>query len=560
MLANLHVKNFAIIDEIDVDFGRHLNILTGETGAGKSILVGSISIVLGARVSPEIIGKNGDHAMVEAVFQIENPDTIAKLRQLDIEPEDGQIVISRKITGSRSINKINGESVSVNVIRKVAAYCIDIHGQHEHQSLLNKERHMEIVDEYAGEEAAVLKERTASLYRDYIKLRKEIEQEAISSEEQARQLGFLNYEKEEIESSALKPGEMEQIEETYRMASNSGTIVETLSDVYKMSSEHAVSAITAALRRLHEIVGMDPVLAGFSEELLQIEGLLGDFNREIAEYMEDFSFDENELLQTERRLDLIRSLQSKYGETYDDIMAHLAEVQERIEKFSDYEVYCEKRRQKLQGLEDSLTACCEQLTKCRVGKAKELETKITSALSDLNFAHVDFAIEVRPKEHFSPDGRDEVEFLIATNPGETRRSLGKVASGGELSRIMLAIKSVFADSDQIETLIFDEIDVGISGRTAQKVSEKMSLLGNHHQILCITHLAQIAAMADYHYVIEKEVDSQKSVTAIRLLDRTQSEEELARILGGVEITDSVRRSAGEMKRMADSIKHYTETD
>lgn len=554
MLSNLHVKNFAIIDEIDIDFGSRLNILTGETGAGKSILIGSISIALGARVSPEMIGRNGEYAMVEIVFQIENEDILEQIRELDVEPEDGQIVISRKITGNRSINKINGESVPVSVIRKVAALCIDIHGQHEHQSLLNCDRHKEIVDEYGGEQTRSMKAGIASLYKTYSALKKEMAAESVSEEERARQIGFLQYEQEEIRNAALKPEEIDLLEEEFQRASHAGMIVENLSEVYSLSTETALSAVSHGLRRLNEIQSLDASLSDFAEELMQIEALLGDFNREVSAFMEDFTFDENELIQMQNRLDLIHSLQSKYGESYEDIMSHLQTVEDKLEQYADYENYRQRQQEKLAQLESQLTKQCEALSEYRKKTAKKLQEEITQALEDLNFAHVDFSIQITPKDGFAADGRDDVEFMIATNPGEPRRSLGKVASGGELSRIMLAIKSVFADSDRIETLIFDEIDTGISGRTAQKVSEKMGLLGTKHQIICITHLAQIAAMADYHYVIEKQVGEESSTTTIRSLNSEETEEELARILGGVEITDAVRQNAHEMKKMAEELK------
>lgn len=557
MLANLHVKNFAIIDEIDVDFGNHLNILTGETGAGKSILVGSISIALGARVSPEMIGKNGDYAMVEAVFQISDQRTLDQIRELDIEPEDGQIVISRKITENRSINKINGESVPVSVIRKVAALCIDIHGQHEHQSLLSSDRHREIVDDYSGDECIRIREKVTRLYHLYKKKERELQQDSLSTEERARQLGFLEYEKEEIEAAALKPEEIEELEERYQRMSHAGAIAEALGDVHEQSGEMAVNAVSHGLRRLQEIRNLDPALDNLTEELMQIEGLLGDFNREVSDFMSDFTFDENDLNEIQRRLDLIHSLQNKYGDTYEDIMNHLQEVDEKILQYEDYESYLEKQQAEFESLKKQLQEQCGCLTACRMKAAGILERKLTDALQDMNFAHVDFAVQITPKEICGPDGGDEVEFMIATNPGEPRRSLGKIASGGELSRIMLAIKSVFADSDAIETLIFDEIDAGISGRTAQKVSEKMSVLGKRHQIICITHLPQIAAMADIHFVIEKDVTENASTTKIRPLNQAEMEEELARILGGVEITEAVRESAREMKELADSQKQYS---
>lgn len=556
MLVNLHVKNFAIIDEIDVDFGKHLNILTGETGAGKSILIGSIGIALGARVSPEMIGKNGDYAMVEIVFQIEDDKTKKCLQELDVEPEDGQVVISRKITDNRSINKINGVSVPVSLIRQVAALCIDIHGQHEHQSLLNKEHHREIVDDYAGEESAVLQRQIAECYETYRSLKKELEEGEVSEEERARQLGFLEYEKQEIEAAGLQPNEMEKIDETYRRASNAGTIVETLGTVHQLTSETAAGAISHALQQIQRIANLDESLADYMEELIQMEGLLGDFNHGIARHMSDFSYDDREMQQLEQRLDCIHRLQTKYGKTYEEIMLHLQEVDNKLLQYADYEAYREKQKQELAACETQLHEYCARLTTARKQAAKELENEISKALEDLNFAHVDFEIAVEKKESVSPNGWDDVEFLIATNPGEPRRSLGKIASGGELSRIMLAIKSVFANSDDIETLIFDEIDTGISGRTAQKVSEKMSVLGKRHQVICITHLAQIAAMADTHFIIEKQVDEKQSTTTIRPLDSEEMEEELARILSGVEVTDVVRESAREMKALANSLKDY----
>lgn len=560
MLVNLHVKNFAIIDEIDVDFGKHLNILTGETGAGKSILVGSIGIALGARVSSEMIGKHGEYAMVELVFQIENEETIRQLQEMDIEPEDGQVVVSRKITESRSINKINGESVSVSVIKKVSALCLDIHGQHEHQSLLHKEYHLEVVDKFAGEEAFALKSEIAGLYREYRKLLGEMENENTSAEERARELSFLEYEKKEIEDAKLVPGEEEKLEEQVRKLSNASSIVEALGKVYECTGDNrngSAEGISQALRQIGSVSDMDEQLVSMESQLLDIENLLSDFNRELSEYMENFTFDEAELMQLESRLDLIRNCQSKYGKTYEDIMDHLEEITEKIERFSDYEQYLEECEKKKIALEEKLDKLCSELTEIRKKAAMELEISITAALEELNFEKARFSVNIVALDTYASHGKDDVEFLIATNPGAELYPLGKVASGGELSRVMLAIKSVFADVDSIDTLIFDEIDVGISGRTAQKVSEKMSILGKEHQIICITHLAQIAAMADTHFVIEKIMSEDETRTNIRPLSVSESEEELARILGGVEITEAVLANAREMKELAKKQKQYS---
>lgn len=559
MLANLHVKNFAIIDEIDVDFGRHLNILTGETGAGKSIVVGSIGIALGARVSSEIIGNHGDYAVVELIFQIEDEDTLQALRALDIETEEGQLVVSRKITGSRSINRINGESVSVSMIRKVAGLCMDIHGQHEHQSLLHKEYHLSVVDRFAGSEVEDLKSKMAGYYREYRELLHELENENISAEERTRELSFLEFEKKEIEETKLVPGEEDKLEEQVRKLSNASSIVEALGKVYACTGDGlggSADGISQALRQLGGVSSMDEKLTSMESELMDIENLLSDFNREISEYMDGFVFDEAELHQMEARLDQIRNCQAKYGKSYEDIMSYLHEITEKIGRLCDYEDYQKECLQKKEALEGKMSTLGSKLTKLRKAAGKKLEKKIISALEELNFEKPKFSVNITPLEGYTAEGRDDVEFLISTNPGAELYPLGKVASGGELSRVMLAVKSVFADVDRIETLIFDEIDVGISGRTAQKVSEKMSILGKEHQIICITHLAQIAAMADTHFVIEKFVSGDMTRTNIRPLTETESEEELARILGGVEITDAVRTNAKEMKQLAKRQKDY----
>lgn len=560
MLANLHVKNFAIIDEIDIDFGKHLNILTGETGAGKSILVGSIGIALGARVSAEMIGSHGDYAMVELVFQIEEEETLEALREIEIEPEDGQIVISRKITENRSINKINGESVPVSVIRKVSERCLDIHGQHEHQSLLHKEYHMDVVDRYAGELISDLKSQIAGVYKDYMALVQQMGENSGTAEERARELSFLEYEKKEIEAARLTEGEEERLEEQVRRMTNAAAIVEALGKAYEYTGDGmngCATGISQALRQMAAVADMDEELASMHSELMDVENLLSDFNRALSEYMDDFTFDEAELHQMEARLDVIRNCQAKYGKTYDDIMNHLQEITEKIEQFSDYEQYLESCEKKKAESEEKLDELCDQLTEARKEAAARLEKNITEALEELNFDKAKFQVAIRPTGKYSAKGKDEVEFLIATNPGAALNPLAKVASGGELSRIMLAIKTVFVDVDRIETLIFDEIDVGISGRTAQKVSEQMSILGKEHQIICITHLPQIAAMADTHFVIEKLTEGEHAKTEIRPLAANESEEELARMLGGVEITEAVLANAKEMKELASQQKQYS---
>ncbi len=554
MLTNLHVKNFAIIDEVDVDFGEHLNILTGETGAGKSILIGSLNIALGGRVSPEMIGRRGDSATVEAVFHVNDEGTLRAIRELDVEPEDGEIVISRKISEGRSVNKVNGESVSAGVIRQVASLCIDIHGQNENQSLIRPARQRDIVDRFGGGEVLIPLQEVADIFHEYASVKREMEEDSLSDEELARKIDYLNFEKNEIESANLSKEEMESIESEYRIAANAGTVVDVLSTVYNDGTRTAGDSISRVLPELKRAAELNPKLAEYESELLQVESLLGDFNRELSGFMQDYAFDESRLRELEQRLDVIRGLQSKYGETYEDIMAHHDEVEEKLGHYADYEKFRKERQNQFDRLVVEMADKSRTLTNLRIQAAEKLKEEITKALQELNFAHVEFEIQINRSEHFSEHGVDEIEFLIATNPGEEVRPLAKIASGGELSRIMLAIKSVFADSDEIETLIFDEIDAGISGRTAQMVSEKMNTIARHHQVICITHLAQIAAMADTHFAIEKEVGADASETKIRELSHEESLEELARLLGGAQITDAVRENAREMKEMAEGLK------
>ncbi|WP_026834712.1 DNA repair protein RecN [Eubacterium xylanophilum] len=558
MLVNLHVKNFAIIDEIDVDFGDRLNILTGETGAGKSIIIGSINIALGGRVSSEMIGNNGDNAMVELVFQVEDDSVIAALEELGVETEDGQIVISRRITANRSVNKINGESVSVSTIKKVAAYLIDIHGQHEHQSLLKKEYHMEVLDRYIGDEAGEIKDEIKVLYGKYSAIQRELDSDNLTPEERERQLSFMIYERDEIENANIQQGEEEELAEEVRKLSYSARIMENLSSVRELicgSSDSCEDYVGRALREITEIADIDDKIGLLREELCEIEDLIVGFDHSLKDYMDSVIYDESEIREKEQRLDLIRSCQRKYGSTYVEIKQYYDDLCDKIKKYEDFEVYRQELKDQRDEIEQKLDRLCDRLSELRHASAGKLEVEIIDTLEDLNFEKVRFEIAINRLDSFTSKGREEVEFLVAPNPGTSLNPLAKVASGGELSRIMLAIKSVFAGVDNIGTLIFDEIDTGISGRTAQKVSEKMAAIASKHQVLCITHLAQIAAMADTHFIIQKNVTSDDTKTCIERIDDNQIEEELARMLGGATITETVISNAREMKEQANKLKN-----
>ena len=552
MLQNLHVKNLALINETEVEFKGGLNILSGETGAGKSIIIGSINLALGEKVQKEMLRDNADTALVELVFYVENPATLEAVRALGIEVEDETIILSRKITAGRAIARINGEAVSASKMKEAAALLIDIHGQHEHQSLLSKRKHLEILDLFAKDLLREQKQKLSVCYREYRKLLGELEQSDSDTEERARELSFLEYEVKEIEDANLTLGEDVELEEQFRKYSNGKKILDAIHVVQAATAEEDESAserISRAVRELAGVSGYDKRVEELENQLTEIDNLLGDFNREVASYLSEEEFDNETYFEIEKRLDFINHLKSKYGNSIEQILESYNSKCERIAVLKDYDEYLKQLLSKINHKKQELTQLSDEVSAIRQKESAVLTNAIRQALMDLNFLDVRFTMEFR-KIDFTENGTDEVEFMISTNPGEPLKPLGKVASGGELSRIMLAIKTVLAENDHIETLIFDEIDSGISGRTAQMVSEKMNELGRSHQIICITHLPQIAAMADTHFLIEKSVENDTTVSHIHELSDEESVQELARMLGGVEITDKVVENAREMKKMA----------
>lgn len=557
MLVNLHVKNLAIIDEVEVDFSEQMNVLTGETGAGKSIIIGSINLALGQKSPKDIIRKGAEYALVELVFRMDSERQRQLMEEMGLTLEEDELVISRKIMPSRSVNRINGESVTLSMIRRVADVMIDIHGQNEQQSLLHTSKHMEIVDRYAREKLGDRLEQMAKGYENYQKLKQELAEQEIPEEERLREISFMEYELQEIEEAHLVSGEEEALAEQYKMLSNASEIAQGLGEVYGMTGEGAGAAeeqFSRSLRILHKLSEYSPQMEEFCGQLSELDSLLSDFNRDISGYMEDFETDGVQLEEVERRLNLVRNVKAKYGATTELVQEYARKLEEKWNQYQKYQEYRVELWQKMQEQERQLKKLAKEISAIRKKVSRTLEKEIVQALMDLNFLQVQFEIAVRPLEQFNSHGQDEVEFMLSTNPGMDKKPLGQAASGGELSRVMLAVKAVLAQHDEIPTLIFDEIDVGISGRTAQMVAEKMAYIGATHQVISISHLAQIAAMADSHYLIEKSNDQEHTTTCIRLLKDSESVDELARILGGVEITDSVRESAAEMKQMAQQVK------
>ncbi len=553
MIESLYVKNLALIEEAQVDFGEGLNILSGETGAGKSIIIGSISLALGGKASKELLRENQESAYVELIFRVTEDKVRQALRDLEVEPEDDMVILSRRITAGRSVARICGEAVSASRLQEIAALLIDIHGQHEHQSLLSKKKHLQLLDEYAREALGARRAQLAEAYREYRRLADTYAASDLDSEQRKRELSFLTFEAEEIEAAGLTPGEDEQLERDFRKYSNGKKLLEAANRAYAATGGDRGSAselIGTALREIGMVSEYDAQLDGLEQQLAEIDSLLSDFNHELAHYLSDEAFDEEAFYETQKRLDEINNLKSKYGNTIEEILSSCEEKRKRIAQLTDYDTYLADLRRQTDAQEKIVKQLSEEVSTIRKQKAQELSEAITAALMDLNFLEVRFAIDFAELPQYTANGRDDVQFLISTNPGEPLKPLDKVASGGELSRIMLGIKTVMAERDEIETLIFDEIDSGISGRTAQMVSEKMHALAANHQIICITHLPQIAAMADTHFVIEKGVYEDTTHTTIRRMDEEESVCELARMLGGAEITQTVLDNAREMRTLA----------
>lgn len=552
MLLELHVKNLALIEKADVEFGEGLNILTGETGAGKSIIIGSVTMALGGKAPKGSIRPGADYAYIELVFSVTGEEKRKALRELDVEPtEDGLVIISRKLTSARSISRINDETVTMARLSQITGLLLDIHGQHEHQSLLYKSKHLEILDAYVKAATQPVKQTIADRYRIYRSLEEKLRGFDLDAESRIREADFLRFEIEEIETSALKEGEEEELTSVYRRYSHSRRIAECLGAAYE-----AVEGdwLARALKEVEQASEYDESLGGVRDQLYDADSILRDAGREMSAYLDSMEMDEETFRKTEERLDLIHNLQAKYGPTVEAIFQKLEQKKKRLGELEDYDAHKKRMEQELEECRNGLEKLCTQLTGIRKKASRTLVKKIRQGLVDLNFLDVEFDMEFEKLAHFTPSGWDGAQFLISTNPGQPMRPLKDVASGGELSRIMLAIKTVLADSDDIPTLIFDEIDTGISGRTAQKVSEKLMLIARSHQVICITHLPQIAAMADSHFEIAKSASQGRTITTIRLLDRQASVEELARLLGGARITEAVLKNAGEMKELADRTK------
>ncbi len=552
MLSNLHVKNLALMKECDMNLRPGLNILTGETGAGKSLLMGSVNLALGGKADREMIRRGCDYALVELVFENLGPEVYEKLQDMGLSVDEDVVILQRKIQASRSAIRINGEQVTARQVKELAELLIDIHGQHEHQSLLKASRQLEILDSYAGAEQRENLDRLKADYAEYRQARQKLEEENLDEGALSRERDLLNYEVREIQAAALSAGEDEELEAQFLKLQNARKIIEALHICADATGydEGAGAFVSKALGELKQVADFDKELEGLHSTLIDIDSLLSDFSREAARYADSLGFEEESFYEVSSRLTELNRLKSKYGGSLQSVLDYCEAKEARLLELDHFDEYIENLRKKEQAAYKRVMEDCEAVSAVRRQCAPVLADLLKTALCELNFLDVQFSIALHEKEKPGEKGMEDAEFLISLNPGEPLKPMTQVASGGELSRIMLAIKTVLADQDQIDTLIFDEIDSGISGNTAWRVSEKLGRLAASHQVICITHLPQIAAMADAHYLISKHVEDGNTVSGIEELNEETSVGELARMLGAEQITDSAAAHAKDMLAQA----------
>lgn len=559
MIEKLYVNNFALIDELEVDFGPGLNVLSGETGAGKSIIIGSLNFVLGGKADKDIIKSGCDMTEASVLIYVDNDELKKELENCDVTVDDDSYVLIKRTfnTNGKSYCKINGKTATVSMVREISSYLVDIHGQHDHQSLLNPKSHIVMLDRLCGELLEKELEKLKELYGEYRQVSKKLKEIDMNDRDIQDKVELYKYQIDEIEDAALKVGEDEELSERRNILINSVRLQEYISEclnsLYR-GDNSAVETIGNAIDSLESISEIDDSQEKTLEALNDAYAIIEDVVKTVRGYEDSMDSDPEELNQVEERLQVIYDLKNKYGNTIEKILNYLDKVKEKLDIIENSEALAEEYTAKKKKTEEKIKKLCNKISEIRKKTAEKAEIKIVNILKDLSMENAEFKINISEKEGFDEKGWDNVEFLISANRGEKLKPLSKIASGGEMSRVMLALKNVLADVDNIDTFVFDEIDTGISGRTAQKVAEKMIEVAKNHQILCITHLPQIAAMADNNYLIEKSSNDDTTNTNIVELSGEKVYNEIARLIGGAEITKATLEAAREMKIMADRLK------
>lgn len=538
MITNLHIKNIGIIDNLEIDFNDGMNVLTGETGAGKTLIIDSLAIISGERFSKEMIRKGENHSYVEICLYEPN----------DINSVDGNIIVTREIySNGRNNCKINGRLVTVSELKKFMNNYIEIHGQNSNQQLFDSSTHIKYLDNFIGDKINILKNKYCQNYIKYNEIKRELRNNYGDEKEKQRKLDLLKYQFDEIKNANLKVGEEEKLEEKRKIMLNSEKIAKNLMEANQLVNDNTIDSVDRASRLLEKLEEIDSKYIKTSEELKNIYYNLQEISRDINYYSEEMEFDESERESVEERLDEIYNLKRKYGNNIQEILEYASNIEIEIQKIENVEEYNNQLKKEQQVLEKELTDVGSQISQIRKEYAEILNTRINKELIELEMknAKINVNVEYKTNEFFE-NGKDEVKILIRTNVGEDEKDLTKIASGGELSRIMLAIKKVLAEADNIPVLVFDEIDTGISGKAAKSVAEKMKSISKNHQVLCISHLAPIAAMADYNYYISKEIDNNRTSTKIKMLNEDEVLREIARISSG-EVNDVTLQYANELR-------------
>jgi len=561
MLLELEIKNFALIDHLHIRFEEGLNILSGETGVGKSIIINGIKLTLGERADKDHIRNKGEKTYLQSVF-LKNPWVEALLSDLGLNTDEEIVVLSRELLSSgRSVSRINGSIVTNTTVKTLADSLIDIHGQHHHQSLLNKQNHIDILDDYAGKETKKLRKEFQIHYEEFRKMHQERKSLYLDDRDRERQIDLLRFHMEEIEQASLKEDEEESLMQDYNVLANSENIYEVMGKGYEKlynlrEADSAMDLISSTIEEFHTVDKFDPQIKIFSDQLEEVQFQLEDVSREIRQYFENVEFHPEDLERLNQRITHINDIKRKYGPTVEDVLAYYQESKNEVENLVNSKERIEKLTNKLNDKSKHLHDLASTLHKRRVETAKVLEKKVSVTLQELNIPHGNFKVSISSKsgqelnfeDKYHRKGFDAVEFLIKTNPGEVPKSLSKIASGGEISRVMLALKSLLADVDKISCMIFDEIDTGISGETANLVGDKLVGISTNRQVICITHLPQIAARGKLHYKIYKKTDNNHSITYLEELNNTGRIKEIGRLLGGM-TTEITLRHAEELLKI-----------
>ena len=533
MLGQLHIKNIGIIDEVTVNFDDNLNIITGETGAGKSLIIDSINAITGSRISKELVRTGADMAFVEACF---------------FDADEEEIILAREIyQNGRSICKINGKMATVSELKEVGGKLIDIHGQHDNQSLLNPKTHLELLDNFAGTSLYKLKEEYSENLKKYKEVTSQIKKNYGDEQERARRLDLLNYQIQEIEDANLKASEEEELLERRKILLNSEKIAKALNGTHIGLEDTVLEALNSINREIGSIADLNEKYNTISTQLEETYNLQ-DISSTLTYYLSEIDFSENEQAEIEERLDLFYNMKRKYGNTIEDILTYYEKIKEEKHFLENSEEIIHKLKNEQQELEKILCQYATKITEKRKECAEEIEKKINEQMQDLEMKKAFLKFEFTKSDTFLENGKDEVQLLICTNVGDALKPLSKIASGGEISRVMLAIKTVLGDYDSVPTMIFDEIDTGISGQAGKAVAEKLKIISKKHQVICVTHLPAIVATGSANYYIDKIVEKSQTKTKIKRLNEDETVREIARVIAGNDISDAVIEHAKELRK------------